>query len=957
MGRFLFFFPSGRRGTAPMTQAPTADRLRSKAAGPQAERPATPATGRLSDLVLIGAFLALTFLLGIFPLKDTDFWWHLKAGDLIRQTGEIPKVDTFTYGAKGHQWVDLHWGFQVALSWGYAHGGVVALNLAKCAITTLAVFLLITARRLEWPVWVMLLAWLPALLVLNGRMYIRPETVSLLYLSIVLAVLFRWERKPWLAFALPIVQACWVNTQGLFLLEPILIGFALVDAAFRPGAFSKERRGWWRIVGLATALTGLACLFNPYSLVGALYPIQLARTMSNPIFRNSIGELKPLPKFIEEVGLDSLPLRLHLATFFLGAVSFLVPLCWRGWVALADRRTKAEPNVDLPKGRKKRESSKGRKRADEERSDSVGSWRPHPFRLLLFGAFSALSIAATRNSHQFAAVVGTVTAWNFGEWAAAIRARKLRLDPAARTPRAWPRVVTFAAIALTFAAVLSGRFYAWSGEGRTVGIGEEPIWFPHDAVKFAGGPDMPDRLVGFHNGHPALYEYYFAPGKQAYTDARLEVMGPELYKAYVDLGEKIAKNTGGWAEELDRMGRPAVLVDNLDVGNAGYAATLLTSRHWRCVWFDPIVSLFVHDSYARVVRSHAVDFAARHFAREADVSSDDPATLATMSRSLRYVGRQCRIHSGGDSQSRAILLLGLDYARKLRSVAPNDLDGWKQAGLIEYIRDLTSDETIPRFRMPFDPVFDLSPARATYQLSRALEVDPDEGNVQYYLAKLYQSRGMDEQALPLLAKFVEQPNKNLTQRREKDRTADQLAVLRAKLGATPSTKWANLGELDRVVAELLASGRASTAADVMEAAIRPEARSWNWADRLAVLRLHLGQPARARSIWLAATAKAPPATRSARIAATYLVEGDFDAARKSYREALAADPASFEAHYGLAVLELDDGHAAEALAAGRLAEKSAATDHSRSESRSIIDATAPYAPPASWSEQRKEQGR
>ena len=928
-----------------MSQAPAADRPRSRAARPEAGTPTSTAAARVFDLALIGAFLALTFLLGIFPLKDTDFWWHLKAGEMIRQTGQVPTADTFTYGAEGRRWVDLHWLFQVALSWGYDHGGVVALNLAKCAITTLAVLLLITAKRREWPIWVMLLAWLPALLVLNGRMYIRPETVSLLYLSIVLAILFRWDRMPWLAFGLPIVQACWVNTQGLFLIEPILIAFALADAAIRPGAFSEERRGWWRVVGLATALTGLACLFNPYGLVGALYPIQLAGTMSNPIFKN-IGELQPLPTFIEETGLDSRPLQLHIAAFVLGGVSFLLPMAWKGWVALADRRT-IEPEVDLPKGRKKRESSRARKKADRDRSASSDSSRPLLFRALMFAAFSILSLAATRNSHQFAAVVGTVTAWNFGEWAAAIRARRLRLDPEARPTLAWPRTLTFATIVLMFLAVITGRFYAWSGEGRTVGIGEEPVWFPHEAVKFAGGPGMPDRLVGFHNGHPALYEYYWAPARKVYTDARLEVMGPELYKKYVDLGDRIGSNTGQWAEELDRMGRPAVLVDNLDVRNAGLSATLLTARRWRCVWFDPIVSIFVHDSYAQAIEEHEVDFAARHFQGEAEVSPGDPATLGTMSRSLRFVGTQCRFRSGGESQGQAMFLLGLDYARKLRAADPGNLDGWKQAGLIESIRDvLFTEETIPRFRMPFDPVFDLSPARATYQLSRALEIDPDDGYVQYFLSRLYQNRGMDEPALPLLEKFAEQPNKNRSQQKEKERASDQVTILEAKLGPAPRTKWANLSELDKVVADLLASGRASTAVDVMESAHRPEARPWGWADRLAVIRLHLGQPAGARAIWLAATSKAPAATRSARIAATYLVEGDFESARKSYREAIDADPSLFEAHFGLAQLELDAGRAKEALDEGRLAEKAASNDHSRSAARLITLAAEPHAKPA-----------
>ncbi len=235
---------------------------------------ARPLVLRLADWSLVAAFLALTFLLGVFPLKDTDFWWHLRTGDLIRQTGQVPRTDIYTFTLPpGSPWIDLHWGFQVALSWGYAHGGVVGLNLAKCAITCAAMLLLVTARRRDWPVWAMLLAWLPALLVLSGRMYVRPETLSLLFLACYLAILFRWDRSPWLALALPVVQVVWVNVQGLFVLGPIVLSFALLDAALRPGSFAPGRRRWWRIVGLATLLTGLACLVNPYGLTGALYPL------------------------------------------------------------------------------------------------------------------------------------------------------------------------------------------------------------------------------------------------------------------------------------------------------------------------------------------------------------------------------------------------------------------------------------------------------------------------------------------------------------------------------------------------------------------------------------------------------------------------------------------------------------------------------------------------------------
>ena len=44
----------------------------------------------------------------------------------------------------------------------------------------------------------------------------------------------------------------------------------------RAACCSRSPRAWWRTVGTATLLTGLACLVNPYGLKGALYPLQLA---------------------------------------------------------------------------------------------------------------------------------------------------------------------------------------------------------------------------------------------------------------------------------------------------------------------------------------------------------------------------------------------------------------------------------------------------------------------------------------------------------------------------------------------------------------------------------------------------------------------------------------------------------------------------------------------------------
>lgn len=925
---------------------------RKPASRPQAEAVAAARAGGAFDVGLLLTFLGLTFLLGVFPVKDTDLWWHLKAGDMIRQAGWVPSVDTLTFGAAGHRWVDLHWIFQLLISFGFERGGVAGLNVAKCGITCLAVGLLVTSGRREWPTWATLSAWVLPLLVLSGRMYVRPETLTLLYMAADVAILARWSRRPWLAFGLPVVQVAWVNTQGLFVFGPFLVGVALLDAATRRGAFAPDRRRWWRTALIASGLTGLACVLNPYGLAGAVYPIELLGTMGTPVFRESIGELKPIATLFAEVGFDLLPLQLHMATMALGALSFLIPGIWRVATRLRDRRTPdSRPTPDpAPKTSKKIKPGRAKHVAAANVRGVVavddpgilGFW----FRAIIYLTFSALSFQATRNSHQFAAMVGTVTGWNFAEWAAQVAARRRRLaaTPGRTRPGLFPRAATLAVLVLALLAVGSGRFYDWSGEGRTVGIGEEPLWFPHAATRFAGGPNMPDRLVGFHNGHAALYEYEWGPRKQVYTDARLEVMGPDLYREYLSLQGKLSRNTGNWSAELAGMGHPAVLVDTVDPTNGGMVASLLGDRRWHCVWFDPVAAVFVDDQYPAVTREHEVDFLARHYGNEADREAPDlPTTFAT-ARALRGVATSLSYARSveANSKARALIALGLDYARRLRVLDPDHADGFKQAGLLHFLLDpLPADRAIPRFRIGFDPAIDLSLVAAAYELRRCLELAPDEGICLFYLALLDQMRGMDEAAIPVYTRFAEQPNKNLVQQQQKKQALDTIAELKRSLGPVPVTTWNNLSELEQVFDRLCASGRAETAAEVGEKAHRDDARPWSWADRLATIRLHLGQPDQARRIWRAAV-DAPAAVREARVAATYLVEGDFDLARKGFIAAQAADPGLFEAHYGLARLEQAAGRADAAVDTARRAERAAADDRGRNLARQIINEANPY---------------
>jgi hypothetical protein len=921
----------------------------------------TPAGLRVIDGTLLLLFLALTFLLGIFPLKDADIYWHLRTGDLIRKTGAIPRVDFYTFTRQGTPWIDLHWMFQVGVSWLREHGGAPSLTLAKAVITCLAVFFLATSRRRSWPIWAVVLAWVPALLVLGGRMYVRPETLSLLYLSIYLAVLCRWDRFPALAWLLPFVQVAWVNSQGLFVLGPVILGFALCDAAIRPGAFAAGQGRWWQTVVAASAATGLACLVNPYGVHGAIYPLELAGTMSNPIFSRSIAELTPIPLFIRKAGLGNLPLQLHLATMVLGALSFLLPIFWLAWTRLrgpgADGNGEAVAALEPPGGDKRARKASGEAKASRPArkarrkkgetamplAEPEGSWRISPFRLLLFAAFSFLSLQATRNSHQFATVVGTVTAWNFAQWAAA-RRNLGRPDSALFAPGSLrPRLVALFVLGAAFVLVGSGMFYRLTGEGRTIGWGEEPLWFPHEACKFAGTDGMPDRFLSYHNAHASVFEFYHSPerpdgpGRTVYTDPRLEVAGADLFERYQTLGKEIADDAPGWEAKLEQMERPSIMVDHEN--NAQIGATLLGSRRWKCVWFDPIVAVYVHDRYAGPVEKHAVDFAARHFRPDPATEPHGlPALLAT-AKALRNYANFAVVRG---NFPRPLIWLGLDYARRIVEADPDSVDGWKTIAQIESNRDPFARPT-PRFRMPFDPVFDLSPVRSTYAYRRALELAPRDFMAVMGLANLYEAREMREAMLPLLDRLVELPTINQLQRMQQSIAESNRIKVRQELGRPPRETWKNLAELDQIVTEQLAAGRVATVVALLERAYPAEKAPWEIVDRIATLRLHLGYPEDAAALWQGVSSVPTPAVRDARIGAALLAMGDMGESRKAYEQALAADANLFEARYGLAVLEQDAGRASAAYEHARAAIDSATTDAGRAAARAVASAVSRFA--------------
>jgi hypothetical protein len=209
---------------------------------------------------------AFVFLLSVRPLSDPDFWWHLKTGEYIINTGLIPNTDFYSFTKAGAEWVTHEWLSEAVFYLIYSQIGFGGLMLIFAALTTLAFWLTFkrfNAHPLVGGFAVILGAW--ATLPTIG---VRPRVFTLLLASIYLVILERQSRGGrgadvwWL---IPLM-ALWVNLHGGFVLGFALLVLAIVGIIIDHWLCGESlRRAWPQVQTLGVVLLGClaVALFNP----------------------------------------------------------------------------------------------------------------------------------------------------------------------------------------------------------------------------------------------------------------------------------------------------------------------------------------------------------------------------------------------------------------------------------------------------------------------------------------------------------------------------------------------------------------------------------------------------------------------------------------------------------------------------------------------------------------------
>jgi hypothetical protein len=269
-------------------------------------------------------FFAGILLFGLLAMTarnavDPDLWWHLRTGQWIIETRNIPLSDPFSFTRASQPWVSHEWLSEVVFYEIWEHAGASGLIVVS-AIATMAGFLLLYLRCPGEPHWAAAATALGAL-ASAPAWGVRPQMFTFLLASLLLWLLERGQAWPWLLASIPPLFLIWLNLHAGFALGPVLIiayGAGLIwEAAAGEAVWNEVRPCILKLLLVLLACAALVPL-NPSGTQLYRYPVDVLRSAA---MRSLIVEWHS-PDFHS-------PLYLPLLVLLLLLLMALALLSWR----------------------------------------------------------------------------------------------------------------------------------------------------------------------------------------------------------------------------------------------------------------------------------------------------------------------------------------------------------------------------------------------------------------------------------------------------------------------------------------------------------------------------------------------------------------------------------------------------------------------------------------------------
>jgi hypothetical protein len=202
----------------------------------------------------------LVFLLSLQVITDSDFGWHLRAGDYILENLSIPKTDIFSFSQPHYPYVYHSWLSEVLISIFHGSLGLYGASILFASVLTLGIFVLYkTAGIFTRNTSFLFFLWLTPLAhsVAGGR----TRVFGFLFLSILYFLFVKYSKHgSKIIFLTPFLFLCWVNFHASFILGILTLAILLVA-----GLLSESRQKITKILWIFP-VSVFATIINPYHI-------------------------------------------------------------------------------------------------------------------------------------------------------------------------------------------------------------------------------------------------------------------------------------------------------------------------------------------------------------------------------------------------------------------------------------------------------------------------------------------------------------------------------------------------------------------------------------------------------------------------------------------------------------------------------------------------------------------
>jgi len=247
---------------------------------------------RLEHLWALLAVCTMAAFISMQPTAPNDFWWHLKAGQLIATSG-LPTTNLFAWTLPAdHPYVYQSWLGELLFYWIYQLGGLQLVVFTRNLLGMLAFGMVAWETQQRTGSW----RWGAAATALAAAMTInnlttRTQNWSWLPFMATFMLLSRYAegrlRARWLA-ALPLIMVFWVNAHGGFVLGILVAGAFAAGETLRRLFKQPRALGWMELQPLYAAAGGMAAatIVNPLGVGVFGYVRTLLNDSSSQSFIN-----------------------------------------------------------------------------------------------------------------------------------------------------------------------------------------------------------------------------------------------------------------------------------------------------------------------------------------------------------------------------------------------------------------------------------------------------------------------------------------------------------------------------------------------------------------------------------------------------------------------------------------------------------------------------------------------